>query len=375
MANLRWKEPWGGGMIPDDTGLCNRIFHWELAYGINKANDFDFDILVEERFFPELKYLNFPNTSWFRKEESLDLNYNTIDDKFWRGYTPITYDMMKKMSADKNYKLDTTKDYYADFGFDFIDEFSTFVEETPILIDRPLQKITIKNKFLDERIKKVTDKVVGVHIRRFPVGTYRDENDEANLRNGEPIDWDVDHDEILKPADGQTKKDRQKELHGLVKNDGKVRMNFAGDKEGYTVINDSAYFACMDKIVELNPSQKFYISTDIPKSNLKKFYDRYDIVDYDYVINGDNRLSRYFSRNKDFDSPKGFHRHAFKNVVDLFSLSNCYFLFKFGQSTWSTFAQDYNKIPGVHPEEHFKYTDKSCELRFSGTLYDFVDVL
>ena len=48
MSNLRWKEPWGGSMLPEDTGLCNRLMHWEIAYGINRANDFKFNILVEQ---------------------------------------------------------------------------------------------------------------------------------------------------------------------------------------------------------------------------------------------------------------------------------------------------------------------------------------
>ena len=34
---LRWVEPFGGWEADtEDTGLCNRIFHWEVAYEINK---------------------------------------------------------------------------------------------------------------------------------------------------------------------------------------------------------------------------------------------------------------------------------------------------------------------------------------------------
>ena len=55
MNNLRWKEPWGGSMLPEDTGLCNRRMHWEIAYGINKVNNFKFNILVEQAFWPELQ--------------------------------------------------------------------------------------------------------------------------------------------------------------------------------------------------------------------------------------------------------------------------------------------------------------------------------
>ena len=44
-------------------------------------------------------------------------------------------------------------------------------------------------------------------------------------------------------------------------------------------------------------------------------------------------------RNESLEAPPGFHRYAFKNIVDLFSLTHCSFLIRFGQSTWSTFLQ------------------------------------
>ena len=44
MNYLRWREPWGGYGEYDDTGLNDRIHHWELAYEINRVNDFKFKI-------------------------------------------------------------------------------------------------------------------------------------------------------------------------------------------------------------------------------------------------------------------------------------------------------------------------------------------
>ena len=34
------------------------------------------------------------------------------------------------------------------------------------------------------------------------------------------------------------------------------------------------------------------------------------------------------------------------------------FLIKFGQSTWSTFAEDYNKIPAIYPYNKFRLRDR-----------------
>ena len=58
MPYLKWVEPWGGYKIPNDTGFCNRIFHWEFAYEVNKRNNFDFKILLQEQFWPEYKYID-----------------------------------------------------------------------------------------------------------------------------------------------------------------------------------------------------------------------------------------------------------------------------------------------------------------------------
>ena len=201
MNNLRWKEPWGGSMLPEDTGLCNRLMHWEIAYGINKANDFKFNILVEQAFWPELQYLNIPHTSIVKTDDLRDKRYNVIAAKFYYGHGPITKKLMGKMSKTKDYRLDINKDWYADFGFNFIDEFSEFVDDTPELISRPFQLITIENKVVDKYIKQNTKNVVGIHIRRWPTGVHRDEDDDKNFRNGEPIDWKLNHKELLDTID------------------------------------------------------------------------------------------------------------------------------------------------------------------------------
>ena len=60
MPYLKWVEPWGGYKIPNDTGFCNRIFHWEFAYEVSKRNNFDFKILLQEQFWPEYKYIDLP---------------------------------------------------------------------------------------------------------------------------------------------------------------------------------------------------------------------------------------------------------------------------------------------------------------------------
>ena len=62
MAYLKWVEPWGGYDFKEDTGFCNRLFHWELAYYLNDINNFKFKILLEDYWRPELEYLELPHT-------------------------------------------------------------------------------------------------------------------------------------------------------------------------------------------------------------------------------------------------------------------------------------------------------------------------
>jgi len=366
MSNLRWKEPWGGSMLPEDTGLCNRLMHWEIAYGINKANDFKFNILVEQAFWPELQYLDMPYTSIVKTDDMRDKKYNIIPAKFYYGHKPLTKNIMSEMSETKNFKLDTNKDWYADFGFNFIDEFSEYVDDTPELISRPFELITIENKVVNKYIKQYTKNVVGLHIRRWPTGVYRDDDDDKKFRNGEPVDWKLNYEELLNTIDvnvagkpnPQTLEDRIDELKSYYDVDGNFELRYTGDPIGYTAINNSTYMYVMDEMLKINPNQKFYLSADVPKKNLQMFYDEYDIIDYDTIINSSPIIRRELKHNHSLDPPGGFHRYVFKNIVDLFSLAHCSFLIKFGQSTWSTFAQDYNKIPGIYPENKFKKSDR-----------------
>ena len=85
----------------------------------------------------------------------------------------------------------------------------------------------------------------------------------------------------------------------------------------------------MKKIVEINPNQKFYLSTDIDKKKLGVYYDNFDIIDSTDV-------------NPNLKDP--FEA----NVIDLFSLSYCSFLLTHIDSTWSEIATYYNRTPFVN---------------------------
>ena len=93
------------------------------------------------------------------------------------------------------------------------------------------------------------------------------------------------------------------------------------------------------------------------------FYDKYDIVDYDTITNTSPVIKRYLKNNKDLVPSTGLHKYCFKNIVDLYSLANCSFLIRFGQSTWSTFAEDINKISSIYPHNKFRLRDRKKYIR------------
>ncbi len=164
MNYLRWCEPWGGYGEYDDTGLNDRIHHWELAYEINRVNDFKFKISLEELWWPELKYLEFPYT-----ESSPD-----VHTKFIHGALPFD---SKELT---DFKLDDDFNWYPTCGNDWNKFFLDRYQD-----ERPLQTIKIKNSHLKNTIKESTDKIVGVHFRRgkgidSPENLFRETHSDSN---------------------------------------------------------------------------------------------------------------------------------------------------------------------------------------------------
>jgi hypothetical protein len=279
MAYLKWVEPWGGYNFVEDTGFCNRLFHWELAYQLNEINNFKFKILLEDYWWPELEYLELPYTEWWDKHKPTNTDIDRLtptdlaDNKRNRfiNYTiPID---SREMETRQDFVLSDDVDYYPTCGYNFTRQFEEQFDKI-----RPLQLVSLKNKQLEKEIIEKTKGVVGIHIRRG-IG--------------------------VKPHD----------------KDGAIEY-----------VDDKVYTDIMDSILELNPNQRFYISADVPKAKLQYFYDNYDCFTWD-VLNVD----KYKVKQK----YKILHKHTFTNVVDLMMLSNTSFLVKVLSSSWSNFAQLY----------------------------------
>jgi hypothetical protein len=101
---LRWLEPYGG-WHKYDTGLCNRIFHWEIAYELTRNNNLEYFIMLEKKFWPELRLIELPKTkiTGFIEGDSHEiekLKFITVHDTINSNVSlskPIMFDELNEM--------------------------------------------------------------------------------------------------------------------------------------------------------------------------------------------------------------------------------------------------------------------------------------
>ena len=213
-----------------DTGFGNRIQFWEIAYELNKYNNFKFIILVERDMWTETEYLNFPCT------ETSTIRFNNLKDL---SEIDVRYPWLSKLDINESW--------------DIMEEWPPY-QEGDEFYGKWLHLITLKDKVLEKKIKKVVKDRIGIHIRHWPV---------------------IDTDPRSNPVE---------------------RFNYV---EKMKLVRET-----MDKY----PNSKFYISTDVtydkpamgaPLPDFKKegqwvseIYRDYDVVDYRDIISVDNVISK-----------------------------------------------------------------------------------
>ena len=316
---LRWTEPYDG-WADGDTGLCNRIFHWEIAYEINKNSNYIYKILLEKKHWPELDLISLPYTAThinfehefgLRFEEKFQkLKFLTVFDieneKVYKA-SKLSKHIVESMFTDNFFYLSGNDHWYSDFGYNEINK----LYGKPVDI-RPLSLIRLRHSFVEDFLRRNTFDVVGLHLRRNAGVEYN--NDDIDS-----LPTDI-KEEYLKFHRTSKVKNRT--------------LKFAQDEK---------YFKIMDNMLKINPEQKFYISTDLPVQLIKNFYEKYG----DKII---TRVQLYDTvrdhlLNSGVDVVKLKRGQAIENVVDLFALSFCKFLIKCDNSTWSEFAQIYRGQP------------------------------
>ena len=129
MPYLRVPNSGWDGIV--DTGFGNRIQFWEIAYALNKYNNFKFIILVERDMWTETEYLNFPCT------ETSTIRFNNLKDL---SEIDVRYPWLSKLNINESW--------------DIMEEWPPY-QEGDEFYGKWLHLITLKDKVLKKKIKEL----------------------------------------------------------------------------------------------------------------------------------------------------------------------------------------------------------------------------
>ena len=188
---------------------------------------------------------------------------------------------------------------------------------------RPLGKIELRDRAVQKKLDEKFSSYIGIHIRRAGGVHIKKEN------------FDKFSDTLQKEYLRQRKGSLDK------------------FNPHYRYTSDNEYFKIIDKILEINPKQKFYISHDLPDEFLADFYKKYP---KNIESKKDVRKHWYNYYKKKISNLDHLIKYAniLDNTLDLFILSICGFKILSKASTWSMFADFYQR-PHTPPKAEKNY--------------------
>jgi len=362
--SIRLAEPWGGGHYALDTGLCNRLLHWELVYGMVKHTPTDHQIVCLDQHWYELDFVTLPETQLigyyegrlksakepFHSQMYYDIakfNYIfDIEDFSMSLPYKITDEMVKKMHETGNYKLPKEDHFITDFDWHLTDCFTEDIAELNLhdkyFEDWGLSEIKFTDPAIDEYVKNFASKFIGIHLRR-----------------------------------GAGVKKTQEQIDSTDPNTRRFFAETEADKyisSVYRFYSNEEIFKFIDRALQIDPNQKFYVSTDLPPSSLtflkqrygRKIYSREDLVakmpshlfyslDLDFYKHDIEMLDDYYiPSDKTVYTNTLLRRVAFFNMVDLITLGHCMLLLTPSFSTWSYVAKKLANRPSISLDANFQ---------------------
>jgi hypothetical protein len=285
-----------------DSGLCNRLFTWEIAYRLIKTSKDKRKILVQKRIFPELELIKLPNTKaidYINKDNNL--YYKSDVEKLMHLTVFDTKENKVSLSSElKTPNLSNnlnSNHVYNNWGF-FQDGIHDYIS-----------KIKIKDKQINERLSNHLSFVGiqmrrgnGVSIQQKDVETFPKELRDSYLNHRKK---DLNHEPVI---------------------------NFISNKD---------YINLISKILEINPQQRFFISNDLSDEFLDFLYTEFGTYHIISKKNYREEFTKYYE-NKGIDiSSLQNYCNGLDNIIDLFGLSYTSFTIPTQSSTWGEFAQNY----------------------------------
>ncbi len=324
----------GNKNVPNDTGLCNRLLVWELVKIVNHIHDNNFEVVVDINQNPE-------TNNCINLEDTTVTDIRKIN---FTDYSPITDDMIQDI-IDGKLKLDNKKNYYTDFSKRQICDF--FSGKYPTRFIRSLKFI---HDDINDQIQNVVSGAIGIHVRRGRgVKIHTDKttinfNTSFDLTSGQmPFINGKFSNEDITQLKVTAKNTINLDLfegwnHRIVAEYVAMKLNDMPAWEHYQFdfINDEVYFEKIDRILDKNPKQKFYISHDLEYSFFKRWIRRYP---RNLIFKED-----FYKLITSWEMPLELNT---KNFIDLYALCNTKHIFTVPQSTWSELASDYNNKVGI----------------------------
>lgn len=342
---IRLFDPWDGWGTHDqfhnkngdfstrmDTGLCNRLFHWELHYDILKrADDYDLHLAVQSHIWPEYPLLDLPDTVlvdykmagnfWYSQYTHANLYFKTIFDTESNNVT-LTKELSKEiiLNCYKNNnfeKILETDHWNSSIGYNTMDSIFTelygrayissdgYTRET-----RGLSKIRLSIDRVHKNLEAKYASYVGIHIRRGN-GVAVNKQDYSELSDE------------LKTKYEKFQKDYMKDRCDI-----------------YRYHPNEKYFKLIDTFLKIKPTQKFYISHDLPDEFLNPFYEKYGNIIESKKDVRDYAKKQFQQKVKDLNHLINYG-NIIDNVMDLFILSFCGYKILSPNSSWSEFAEHY----------------------------------
>ena len=302
-----------------DGSIGNSIFMWAQAYYLNYKCNFEYKIILDYSTWSELNLVEFPYTELGNIE--ISANYHIIDCNLIKEV--LLNDNIKNFIKHDHLVID--KWYIFDNNV-ILDDDQKKINFTYDDID-PISLIKFKDVALEDFFRKEFSDFISIHIRRYH-GVIISESNLTTLP--EEIQYD---------------------FYCQYLNDCKIYYNnWPTASYKHPFIDDKQFYKVIDTALGFNKNQKFYISTDIPKTYYRYYFDKYqNIFDkYSYLKTFENLIKESYDENiLNFDENVTNIKYYYNkkshlvlgNLLDLFALSNSKLLVRSYMSSWSIVAK------------------------------------
>lgn len=300
------------------TGFGDKLIYWAFGQYIS-TSVLNSELLVPNYFWPELLFLNLPNTS------SIEISSSEVRNT----YKKISLNDFKILSGikknnDSKIEYKNIGKYYFDFSMRDISKLKINYHQYDHLFNG-ISRIKFKNEQVNQYVEKNFSDIISIHLRR---GLFTNASSS------------------------------QIYLKELIDNLGIEKVkNYYGDENfimfqkqkdailSFEIPPDSFYFYLIDKIIYKNPQQKIYISTDLPHKLIAHYIKKYP----NNVVTKETYLNEFLNFfHNDLNQEKKYNyifppSQVISDLLDFFVLGNSKMMISSGRSQWSFIAKKYRK--------------------------------